>query len=81
MHGLSVVVVGAGALLSRCGAWALGRGASVAVAQGLSCPRVCGIFLDHGSNPCPLHWPVDSYPLHHQGSLKLILNENISKIC
>ena len=20
------------------------------------------------SNPCPLHWQVDSYPLHHQGS-------------
>ena len=20
----------------------------------------CGIFLDGGSNPCPLHWQVDS---------------------
>ena len=28
----------------------------------------CGIFLDPGSNPCPLCWKVDSYPLYHQGS-------------
>ena len=21
---------------------------------------------DRGSNLCPLHWQVDSYPLHHQ---------------
>ena len=25
----------------------------VAVAHGLSCPVVCGIFLEQGSNPCP----------------------------
>ena len=34
--------------------------ASVAVSQGLSCPMACGIFPDQGSNPCPLHWQVDS---------------------
>ena len=28
----------------------------------------CGIFLNQGSNPCPLHWQVDSQPWHHQGS-------------
>ena len=28
----------------------------------------CGIFLDQGSNPCPLHWQEDSYLLDHQGS-------------
>ena len=28
----------------------------------------CGIFRDQGLNLCPLHWQVDSYPLHHQGS-------------
>ena len=27
-----------------------------------------GIFPDQGLNLCPLHWQVDSYPLHHQGS-------------
>ena len=31
-------------------------------------PIVCGIFLDQGSNLCPLHWKADSYPLCHQGS-------------
>ena len=29
---------------------------------------VCGIFLDQGSHPCPVHWREDSYPLDHQGS-------------
>ena len=28
--------------------------ASVAVVHGLSCSVACGIFLDRGSNPCPL---------------------------
>ena len=28
----------------------------------------CGAFPDQGSNLCPLHWQVDSYPLCHQGS-------------
>ena len=28
----------------------------------------CVIFLDQGSNPCPLHWQVDSRPLDHRGS-------------
>ena len=34
--------------------------ASVIVAPGLSCPVACGIFLDLGLNPCPLHWQEDS---------------------
>ena len=34
----------------------------------LSCSEACGIFPDQGSNPSPLHWPADSYPLCHQGS-------------
>ena len=33
-----------------------------------SCPTACGISLDQGSNPYPLHCRVDSYPLYHQGS-------------
>ena len=41
---------------------------SVAVAQGFSYPSSCGIFLDQDLNPCHLHWQVDSYPPHHQGS-------------
>ena len=41
---------------SCCGAQALGCVGSVVMSHGLSCPAVCGIFLDQGSNPCPLHW-------------------------
>ena len=36
--------------------------------DGLSCSRACGIFPDQGSNPCLLHWQVDSLPLSHEGS-------------
>ena len=31
------------------------------MAHGPSCSVACGIFPDQGSNPCPLHWQVDSY--------------------
>ena len=41
---------------------------SLFVVHGLSCSTACGIFPDQGSNPCPLHWQVDSQPLRHQGS-------------
>ena len=34
---------------------------SVVVAHGLSCSVACGIFLDQGSNLCPLHWQADSF--------------------
>ena len=33
---------------------------SVVVVHRLSCSLACGIFPDQGSNPCPLHWQVDS---------------------
>ena len=46
----------------------LRRAGSVVVAHGPSCSAACGIFPDQGSNPCPLHWQVDSQPLRHQGS-------------
>ena len=45
---------------------------SVVVVHGLSCSATCGIFPDQGSNPCPLHWQADSYPLCHQGSLTFL---------
>ena len=37
-----------------------GRG-SVVKAYRLSCSAAYGIFLDLGSNPCPLYWRLDSY--------------------
>ena len=33
---------------------------SVVVAHGPECPEACGIFLDQGSNLCPLHRQADS---------------------
>ena len=33
-------------------------------------PVASGVFLDQGSNLCPLHWQTDSQPLDHQGILK-----------
>ena len=60
---------------NSCGAWAsvaVARGlysaGSVVVAHGLSCSAACGIFPSQGLNLCPLHWQVDSQPLHHQRS-------------
>ena len=58
--------------LSCCRAWTQGTWASIAVAHWLSCPVACGILLDQGSNPCPLHWQAYSWPLDHQGSLLLV---------
>ena len=40
---------------SCCGTEALGATASVVVVFGFSCPIACGILLDQGSNPWPLH--------------------------
>ena len=40
-----------------CGFQSVG---SVVGVHGLSCSVACGIFPDHGSNLCPLHWQADS---------------------
>ena len=45
--------------------WSTG---SEPAAHRLSYSEACGVFPDQGSNLCPLHWQVDSYPLRHQGS-------------
>lgn len=45
---------------SCCRVWALGAGASVAVACGFSCAEEYGIFPDQRSNPCLMHWQVNS---------------------
>ena len=41
-------------LTSSCG------GPGCGMEHGLSCPAECGIFLDQGLDPCPLHWQADS---------------------
>ena len=54
--------------LQVCGlSWAHRLQRSVAVAHGISCSKACGIFPDQESNPCILHWQMDSLSLSHQG--------------
>ena len=62
VHGLSLVVVCRLLLLvaSLVEHRLQGTMTSVVVARGLSCSMACVIFLDRGSNRCPLHWQVDS---------------------
>ena len=44
----------------------------------LSCSKACGILPVKGSNPCLLHWQVDSLPLSYQGSPRI--NEFLQSI-
>ena len=79
VRGPSLVVASGGHSSSRCAGLPLSRplllrstgsrrAGSVIAAHGPSCSTACGIFPDHGTNPCPLHWQADSQPLRHQGS-------------
>ena len=52
--GLSLVAVSEGYSLVEA------RGLLIAVASLVVCPTTCEILPDQGSNPCPLHWQVDS---------------------
>ena len=86
LTGLSLVSASGGYSLLRCMCFSLGWllllqstvsgcTALVAVKHRLSCSVACGIFLVQGSNPCPLLWQADSYPLERQGSPLLFLYE------
>ena len=57
------------------GAQALDTRALVFAMCGLTCPTARGIFLDQGSNLCPLHWQAGSLPLSHQGSPEQIVTK------
>ena len=85
VHGLliavaSLVVCGAQASvvvahgLVSCGLRVLEHGLSSCVAHRLSCSTVCGIFPGQGSNLCPLHWQMNSYPWSHQGSPLIVIS-------
>ena len=52
-----------GAQGSHCGGFSRCKARALEHTQ-CSC-GACGIFLDKGSNPCPLHWQVNSLPLSH----------------
>ena len=93
VRGLSLVVASGGHSSSWCVGLSLSRplllqstgsrhAGSVIVAHGPSCSAACGIFLDQGSNLCPLHWQADSQPLRHQRSpLSLYFNTWIVGSC
>ena len=66
VQGLSLVVASGGHSSPRCAGLSLSRplllqstgsrcAGSVVVARGPSCSAACGIFLDQGLNPYPLH--------------------------
>ena len=59
--------VAAGGLRS-CGSQAMRHRLFIVLEHGLSCSATRGIIPDQGSNPCLLHWQVDSLPLSQQGS-------------
>ena len=50
--------------------WSTGSGLRLS-----SCGATCGISPDQESNPCPLHWQVNSYPLCHQESPCIIFKK------
>ena len=92
VRGLPLVAASGGHSSSRCTGlslsrplllWSTGsrRAGSVVVAHGLSCSAACGIFPNQGSNPCPLHWQVDSQPLRHQGSPVVVLQLHLLSRC
>ena len=60
---------------SSCSSQALGL---IVRVHGLSCFAGCGIFPHQGSNPHPLPWQVNPYPLYHQGSPQIYIFLNIS---
>ena len=52
---------------NSCGQWLSSCGSQALEHRLNSCGTACGIFPDQGSNPCLLHWQVDSLPLSQQG--------------
>ena len=57
-------------VVAASGLWSTG---SIVVVHGISCSAACEIFLDQGSNPCLLHWQVDSLPLSLQPQYWLLI--------
>ena len=59
-----------------CGARALGHGLGSCGSHRLCCSAVGGIFLDQGSNPCPLHWQQIPPPTGPAGK-----SQNMARSC
>ena len=46
--------------------WCINTRALSSYSWQASCSTACGIFMNQGSNPYPLHWQADSQPLDYQ---------------
>ena len=64
-----------GSVLVAPGLWSTGL---VAVAPALCCSGAPGILPDRGWNLCPLHWQLDSLPLHTRQALRCLLSDFLS---
>ena len=56
LRGCPLAVTGGSSSLVWCRL--LSAVVSLVAEHGLSCRTACGVVLDRGSNPCPLHWKV-----------------------
>ena len=56
LRGCPLAVMGGSSSLVWCRL--LSAVVSLVAEHGLSCRTACGVVLDQGSNPCPLHWQV-----------------------
>ena len=54
--------------------------APVVAAHELTCSSACGIFLDQGLDPHPLHWQADSQPLDHSSFKVTRVEESTSHV-
>jgi len=50
---------------------------SEVVVRELRCSTAGGTVPDQGSNPCPLHWQADSYPLRTREVWWMFFNEGL----
>ena len=83
LRGLSLIAASRRVWASHCdglsyGAQSVGKWVSVVVHE-LSCSEAYGIFLDQESNPCPLQWQVNSYPVSHLGSPRYSVKAQVSE--
>ena len=84
VHGFLIVVASLAEHGSRCrgsvvAAYGLQSSGSVVVVHWLSCSEACGIFPDHGWNPCPLHWQGILNPWTASEVLNLTVLDSVCK--
>ena len=80
VHGLSLVEVSRGYSSLWCTGFSL-QWLLLLWSAGSSCSVFSHCGASQGSNLCPLHWQVDSYPLYHQGNPWKPLNSSWRWLC